>query len=279
MRQIKCYTQAELDAAVKNLTPGDWISCYDGKFEISGSAQVTAYNFAQVTAFNFAQVRAYNFAQVTAFNFAQVRAFNSAQVRAFDSAQVTAFNSAQVRAYNFAQVTAFNSAQVTAFNSAQVRAYNFAQVTAYGKNSVVSVHGKYAKVTGQNIITIQPVATLDEWFGEYGLDVLGGVVTLFKALDANFNSSHSFNYAPGSVPVAPDWDGGIAECGGGLHFCPTPGHALSFQSGVKFAACPVRVEDIAFHTNAEYPTKVKAKGCCAPVWECDINGKRIEEAK
>jgi hypothetical protein len=192
---------------------------------------------------------------------------------------VRAFDSAQVRAFDSAQVTASGSAQVRAFDSAQVRAFDSAQVTASGKNSVVSVHGKYAKVTGKNIITIQPIATLGEWFGEYGLDVLDGVVTLFKVLDANFRSSHNFAYTPGTIPVAPDWDGGDAECGGGLHFCPTPGHALSFQRGVKFVACPVRVEDIAFHPDATYPTKVKAKGCCAPVWECDINGKRIEEAR
>lgn len=25
-----------------------------------------------------------------------------------------------------------------------------------------------------------------------------------------------------------------------------------------------------------YPEKIKAKGCCAPVWEVDIHGNKIE---
>ena len=180
----------------------------------------------------------------------------------------------ELTAYGSSQVRAYGSSQVRAYGSSQVRAYDSSQVRAYGNNSVVTVHGKYVKASGKYIIKVKPVASLQAWFESYGLKITRGAVVLFKAVDADYRSSHNFVYTPGSIPTAPDWDGGKAECGGGLHFCPTPGHALEFQNGVKFVACPVRVKDIAFHRNADYPTKVKAKRCCAPVWECDINGNR-----
>jgi hypothetical protein len=196
-------------------------------------------------------------------------------VTAYDSSLVRAYDSSSVTAHDSSSVTAHDSSSVRAHDSSSVRAYDSSSVTAYGKNSVVTIHSKYAKVSGKNIITVQPIASLQEWFDEYGLAAVDGVVTLFKSVNVDYTSSHNyFAYTPGTVPIAPDWDGGVKECGGGLHLCPTPGHALQFQDGPKFVACPVRVEDIAFHQNADYPTKVKAKGCCGPVWECDINGNK-----
>ena len=38
----------------------------------------------------------------------------------------------------------------------------------------------------------------------------------------------------------------------------------------------VALKDIAVHPNGDYPEKVKARGCCAPVWEVDENGVRVE---
>jgi hypothetical protein len=89
MTNVKCSTQAELDAALKD--PNVWPELVGGgEFEIYDSAQVTAYGSAQVTAYDSAQVRAYDSAQVTIYDSAQVRAYGSAQVRAYDSAQVRA---------------------------------------------------------------------------------------------------------------------------------------------------------------------------------------------
>ena len=41
-------------------------------------------------------------------------------------------------------------------------------------------------------------------------------------------------------------------------------------------ACPVALKDIAVHPDGDYPQKVKARGCCAPVWEVDRNGKELK---
>jgi hypothetical protein len=105
--------------------------------------------------------------------------------------------------------------------------------------------------------------------------VVDGIVVLYKAVDGNFRASYNrFPYEPGSTPAAPDWDGGVRECGGGLHFSPQPAAATAFYNGSdrRFVACPVRLEDIVVHRDPMYPNKVKAPGCCAPVYEVDIHG-------
>lgn len=79
------------------------------------------------------------------------------------------------------------------------------------------------------------------------------------------------------MPEAKDWDGGVAECGGGLHFCPSVDYAKGFDSqATRFIACPVRVADIKVHKSASYPHKIKAPRVCKPCWEVDRYGKKIE---
>lgn len=104
-----------------------------------------------------------------------------------------------------------------------------------------------------------------------------GVVVLFKAVNDVYMSEKGGDYTPGTIPVAHDWDGGKSECGGGLHFCATPAMAKTFnRKATRFVACPIKLADIATHAKAEYPHKVKARGCCWPTWEVDINGKAIK---
>ena len=195
---------------------------------------------------------------------------------AYDSAQVTASGSAQVTASGSAQVTAYDSAQVTASGSAQVRAYDSAQVRA-AKLVAVSVHGSGVKLTGGVRIDITPAASPEEWaeihLAEPHED---GAIVLYKAVRDDYRSAREFAYAPGSVPVAPDWDGGKVECGGGLHFCASPFEALGFDSqATRFMACPVALSDLAVVPNPDMPNKIKARGCCAPIWEVDIDGKPV----
>ena len=60
---------------------------------------------------------------------------------------------------------------------------------------------------------------------------------------------------------------------------PTPFHALKFHddTGRKFVACPVRASEVVVHEDAAYQDKVKAPRCCAPVWECDIDGNPVKK--
>jgi hypothetical protein len=142
----------------------------------------------------------------------------------------------------------------------------------------VTRHAKTVKVDGGVLIEIPAITTVEMWCDYYGLDVVDGVVTLYKGLNAAFTSDHGTTYAPGTMPVADDWDGGKAECGGGLHFSPRPVNTLHFApDAVKFVACPVAVADIRVPREGDtFPSKVKARGCCGPVYEVDIHGNRIE---
>ena len=188
--------------------------------------------------------------------------------RAFGSATVWAFDSATVRASGSATVLASGSATVRAFDSATVRA---------SKYVTVIITGGAVKAEGGIHVHIPKLTTVEGWCEFYGLTIEGGIVTLYKGLDESFGSSRGMTYTPGSVPVAPDWDDGVAECGGGLHFSPRPFMALQFAPDAKrFVACPVAVADIRQPQEGDtYPEKVKASRCAGPVYEVTIDGDRV----
>jgi hypothetical protein len=154
----------------------------------------------------------------------------------------------------------------------------FGHVTAKVTAKVaVLIEGIGAKITGGKK-TIIKKSTAKEWCDYYGLPIKKGVVVLFKALDDNYKSGHGFLYKPGTVPIAPDWDGGKEECGGGLHFSPHPIMTQEFMPKAKrYMACPVKLSDIVVHPNGSYPQKIKSKGCCGPIWEVDLYGEKKVE--
>ena len=120
--------------------------------------------------------------------------------------------------------------------------------------------------------------TVEDWCEYQGLTIKDGAVVLYKAVGEDYRSPHGCTYAPGSKPVANDWDGGREECGGGLHFSPTPGMAFGFNGDAKhFVACPIAVEDMRIPKHSDqYPQKIKAHKVCAPIYEVDRAGGVIE---
>jgi hypothetical protein len=184
------------------------------------------------------------------------------------------------------RVVAWGSSQprVEAQESSQprVEAWAYAQVSLFGKrikatasaNVAVLLHAG-ATAEGGHQITVK-LDTPAEWCEYYGVELKDGVAILYKALNGDFTSPYGASYAPGTVPLAPDWDGGARECGGGLHFSSSPMMAMSFhESAVKFAGCPVALSDIVVHPEGQFPEKVKARGCCGPCFEVDGTGKPI----
>jgi len=285
MKWTKCSTQAELDAAVAR-GEGAEVSC--GEFCASGSASVWASGSASVWASGSASVWAYNSASVRAYGSASVRASGSASVMASGSASVWASGSASVWASGSASVWAYNSASVRASGSASVWAYNSASVWASGSASVragksVAVHkqSEKAKIVGGVVINPYRPTTAKAWCKEYHVKVVAGVATVYKAVRENYQSSRGGDYTPGTVPVAHDWDGGKAECGGGMHFSPSPMMALDFDpQATRFMECRIALKDMRTpKAGDESPHKCKARGCCKPVRECDRNGKLIERGK
>ncbi len=144
-------------------------------------------------------------------------------------------------------------------------------------------------VPGAVILEAPRLETGADWCEFYGVEIRKGgglnrklagqdVAILFKALGKDFVSSRGTAYEPGSTPEAPDWDGGKEECGGGLHFSPHPKMAEEFnRDPAHFVACPVAVSEIAVHPDGSMPQKVKAPRVCAPCWEVDVDGERLEE--
>jgi len=131
-------------------------------------------------------------------------------------------------------------------------------------------------VASGSVQRMEHPATASGWCDMFAATVVDGVATLYKAVDDEYRSGRGFAYRPGTVPVAPDWDEGKAECGGGLHFCATPRLAKAFcTTATRYVACPVKLTDMAVVKTPQYPSKVKAKGCCSPTWEVDIDGNPL----
>lgn len=201
------------------------------------------------------------------------------------SVSATAGAKASVEARENSSVESWENSSVMARENSSVEARGYVFIRLYsakfviaGPKCIVAQHGK-TKAKGGKTIACPPPATGAEWCDFYGLPVVRGVVTLYKAVNADGKSPHGCDYSPGLKPKAADWDGGKAECGGGLHFSPHPKMALAFhRSAKRFIACPVKVSGIAVHPNGDYLEKVKVEGCCGPTFEVDRNGKPLVSA-
>lgn len=184
-------------------------------------------------------------------------------------------------AYDSATVRASDSATVRAFARVFVRLFSAIKITATAQVVVMREPGASGLIEGGHVVDTTAPKDAAEWCEEHGVEVNDGVAILYKGLDDKFVSAHGTSYAPGSVPIADDWDGGKRECGGGLHFSPAPAMTLEFASAAaRFVACPVALSDIRPPQPGDtYPGKVKAKGCCAPVYEVDIHGRVTAPAR
>lgn len=141
--------------------------------------------------------------------------------------------------------------------------------------TAVHLHASTVHLTGGTVLDHTGVNDFDAkaWCDYHGVTVARGIATLYKAVDDKWTTSRGFDYSPGSKPTAPDWSDN-AECGGGLHFGPTPIHALAyFNAATKFVAVGVRVSELrqipGSTAKAKAPRVVRA---CVHV---DIDGKEI----
>ncbi len=204
----KCKDQAELDAAIKRGdTEVELIG--NGYFSLSVSIKLWARESSQP----------------------HIVAWESSQPH------IVAWGSSQPH------VVARESSQphIVARESSQphIEAWAYAQLSIRGpvvvkaaKTVSIIVHGTLAKITGGRVQTVI-VKTAAQWCAYYGATVKSGVATIYKGVNEKFDSPKGFNYSPGSKGEAADWDGGKAECGGGLHFSPTPRHTLEFNASAN----------------------------------------------
>ena len=180
------------------------------------------------------------------------------------------------------------SSHVEARDSSHVEAWDSSHVVAGGSSHVVAralvaihQHSETATVRGGVIIKVSIPVTCEAWCAFYGVSIADGRAILYKAVREDYRSGHGLLYAPESQPEAPDWDDGQIECGGGLHFVPSPTLGLEFDNAAtRFMACPVALADMRPPTRADrYPHKIKARRVCAPIWEVDRHGQRLPAAQ
>ena len=115
-----------------------------------------------------------------------------------------------------------------------------------GSHVAVMLHSGAAKIAGGVIIDHTVVRDFDaaQWCAYHGVKVVDGIATVYKAVDYKWTTSRGTSYAPGSLPEAADWRGD-RECGGGLHFSPTPSEARECHlDATRFVAVGVRLDEM-----------------------------------
>lgn len=166
-----------------------------------------------------------------------------------------------------------------------VKAYDFSKVSTPGPNKVLESsktatiryfgHPLHLVEGDAKVLCLDTDSPID-WVNFFELQVVDeDYVYLYKALDQDFCARYmNFRYLPGTVVEAPDWDPTI-ECGGGLHFSPTPQQALTFNTfAEKFVACKVKLSEMIVHSKGIIPEKVKAPRVYE-IFEVDLNGQRV----
>ena len=175
-------------------------------------------------------------------------------------------------------VVAWGNSSVEAWGNVFIRWFSALKIKASFAVIIGNMGEPDGTLEGGRVLDCKFPTTPAEWCDHYGVEVKGGVATLYKGVNNEFMSDRGYCYTPGTVPVAPDWDGGECECGGGLHYSPTPQMTLEFaSSATKWVACPVALSDMRSPRQGDdYHSKIKARGSCAPVWEVTRKGVRVE---
>lgn len=246
----------------------------------AGDAIVYAHDDAAVEASGRTHVVASDEARVQGHHQASIYATHEARVSANDRCLVIARGKSVVNARNRCRIDAGDTSRVQAENQARVILSDFANVYTFNSAVIYRVAETSGEIhVGANTTIVVPdLSKPINWCLFYDAKSENGIVTLYKAVDLDYSTEKGraagIDYAPGSVPVAPDWDNGESECGGGLHLCPAPIYTLDFYLyPPRFVACPVRFEDIRVFPTPKYPAKVKVRAVSGPCYEVDLAGQ------
>jgi len=179
--------------------------------------------------------------------------------------------SSHVEAWESSHVVAWESSHVEARGSSHVEATRFV---------AIHKHSQQVTLAGGVVIDVLKPTSPTEWCDFYGAPVTDGVAILYKAVRDDYRSGRGLLYEPGKTAEAPDWDGGKAECGRGLHFTAHPSIAQGFDDqATRFVACPVALEDMRPPSEQDsHPSKIKARRVCGPIYEVDRFGKPVVPA-
>ncbi len=197
-----------------------------------------------------------------------------------DSAHVVAGDSAHVVAWDSAHVEARGSAHVEAWDSAHVEAWDSAHVVA-GSFVAVHLHSQRVELTGGVVIDMTAIDRTDPqtWCDLNGIKVADGIATVYKAVNDAYEAGQEWtltSYAPGSTPEAADWRDDN-DCGGGLHFGPTPAAATAYRTdATRWLQVGVALAEMRPIPGGT--AKIKAPRVVVPCVEVDRYGKSAATA-
>jgi hypothetical protein len=204
-------------------------------------------------------------------------------VTAWENSTVTARGNSTVTAWGNSTVTAWENSTVTARGNSTVTARENSTVTARGNSTVtatpyVAIHklSERCKLSGGVIITPPKLYSVDNWLEFFGIEKdADGNVTLFKAVNDQYESARNQSYAPGEAPVCVDFQR-TNECGNGFHLCAAPIISQGyFEAATKYVACTVDPTDIQTITDSSGQSdKVKVAKILKCV-EVDVHGKAL----
>ena len=286
-------TQAALDKAIADgitdlivdAVDGAWLTVNDGSVVAWGSSRVEARGSSRVEAWGSSRVEAWGSSRVEAWDSSRVEARGSSRVEARDSSRVEAWDSSRVEARDSSSVEAWDSSSVEARDSSSVEAWGSSSVEAWDSSSVeagpwVAVHlwSQRVTLTGDgHLIDMTTVDLADPatWCSYHGVTVTDGIVTLYKAVDNKWTTGRGADYSPGSMPEAPDWRADD-QCGGGLHFGPTPRHARDYQPRAsRFVEVGVRLDEMRPIASDGTVAKCKARRVVVACREVTIDGAPV----
>jgi hypothetical protein len=113
----------------------------------------------------------------------------------------------------------------------------------------------------------------NEWCDYTGIDVQDGHAVVYKAVTDELKSGRGLAYPIGATVTDPNW-APTDECGAGLHFGPTPGHALAYHSGAtRFLACRIVLAEAVGITGGT--AKIKSRSCVV-LHEVDVHGRAVQ---
>lgn len=291
--KIVCKSQEELEAARREKS----IVLSGGNFNVS-EGTYEAQDFATVAARGTSCVKLCSRTSGTGSESAHIVALSGASYHVQDNAEAEAYAGSSgscsiggvIRAKGVCSLTvdcggiAYIGEGVVAccMRDGTVYARNFSQVTSkegskvFASRFAVVYVEPGAEVDGGVQIIVKPPTNGKEWAEDYGAVIDGDTLIVAKASYEYGATTNGVVYEVGKVVIAPDWDGGLRECGGGLHFCATHREAREYIAGAsRFFWCAIPADEISIIGNPTMPNKIKVSSCYV-LAECDINGNVID---
>jgi hypothetical protein len=215
-----------------------------------------------------------------------IEGWGNCSIEGWENCSIVGRENCSIVGWGNCSIEGWENCSIVGWENCSIRAWSDRGSIKAAKNVVVMKHNPAATISGGRVLEMHRPETAEGWCEFYGVEIRKGgrfsrklagqdVAILFKVLPKDLVAYGGFQYVIGETPAAPDWDGGKRECGGGLHFSPTPRHAEKFGGEGRYIACPVLVSELCVHPDGMYPQKVKAPGCCAPIWEVDVDGNAI----